>query len=498
MKLKHTILGAFGLKKKIILGAAAFALIGGTAPAFVNNSHALQENTDNVIYTTVGPHYFTLAGLDYYVNEGATMYIEDTSVADFYTGGGEKLIGDGPSFNAEATNLPVATDLLRVAKDPDEDEYRPIDNYICGNEEYACLQGKKIGETEIIVEQNGRVVNRIPLISVNFSPEYYVIELGNSVINGEGSIEGADNDLLVLRNILADDGARGTITGQRSFTIDTTGQNYSYYQIMLVWTIGNQRVGGGTCYETGNLVAEDLIADSKDVEAGLIDSLLDIYRATEVNGLYGAIVEGDKGAIIEWNDGWSWSASYFKATLDLEETNLSSSKQTKFINSLPKEASTPEFGRLRAKVYFCYEDSGHERAMEEPVHEGCVEEGELIRLSEKTNITINVPDAPALKSGYTRTYYVAIENDGKIENVEGKYDEKTKTFTFSTNLIGNFAYSYTDEFVPVVPDTGSIEKITKTAAITFLPLMTLAMIAFGIRNKKKATNKLAKKHNHFE
>ena len=264
MKKKRTMLGAICSNKKIIAGAAALALVGGIAPALINNVHAA-----NTIYATVGPQYFTLSGIGNYLDSDyiEDIYIEDTNIAEFY--GAEPIVSDG--------NIGYS-DILYGSTDYDY----PPEEYECYMTPFACLQGKEVGETEIVIEYSSHT-SYIPLRSVELYPGSFSSygKVGGTIA-GEGSLDGADDSLLKLRSVNSDSTISAEITGDRSWTV-TASEDADWYEdrAILTWTIGNQLVGNGTYIYLVPVEGVDNLGNIESNKAPMEDAFVSIFRTIE-------------------------------------------------------------------------------------------------------------------------------------------------------------------------------------------------------------------------
>ena len=500
--------------KKLAFGAAALALVGGIAPTLINNTYA--EGTlikppllRDTLYTTVGPDYFTMIDLDGITDQGyeIDVDIEDTSVATRYYG---VESGHSPKKKVKTSSDTRAAKGKKFA-DPD----------YCDDEYVLCLQGKKIGETEITIYVDGSAYD-YNLVSVKLTPEAYNVGAFGDSFTGTATIEGADEELLTLdysdywgNASVSNSGSRGTNYRVRSEKYSSYNDS-SYGEVELTWKIGDQYVGGGTDFEFIPLVVVNNIDDLEETDELIKAESLAFFKSLWTNPEFydsyyinATDFETETGALANVHfdyDDVDGPTDRYEFTADVKDAELSTAAKNKFVEKLPGKVSDVKYKQVSVtgELYYYYggfpsnlaEYSSNDRVAGPSYGSNTrsIEMGEFTKFGTPLNITLDVSDAPELKSGYTRKYYVAMENGNKVELVDGEYNEKTKTFTFATQYFGNFAYGFVDELVPKVPDTGSpLEKVAKTAAVSFLPLIALTGVAFGIRNRKKASHKLAKK-----
>ena len=501
------------IQKKLTLGAASLALIGGMAPMLTNDTYAYSEfplDLSETFYTTVGPDYFTFIDLyNYdYVND-VSIRVADTSIADRY-------------YGSEST-----TRGKSAKRDTKSIDYIPESSWCGEYEDFVCIQGKKIGETELIITVNGET-SRVPLKSVELTPEANNVGVFGDKFTGSASIEGADEGLLHLETYNSSESVSVTIRGNRGteYTVRAQQNNdYLSYKngAMLLWGIGDQVVGGGTYFTFYPVEIENNVNDSEETNEELKASTLALLMELDNEEKYWDAFDNQYVRInnIELNTGaianvsftqpnYPWAAQSYKTSLDLEDAELSSSAKEKLAAKLPEKVGDASFKAIYATIDLMYRrySGGGEYVVGDVISRPIdvapslgdeiysMSFAEFTKLGKEVEVTLDASELPALKNGYTRKLYVAIEDGNKVELVDGEYNEKTKTFTFKTNLLGNFAYGYADELVPKVPDTGIAPKnIVMVTTATFTPLTAIALGAFIARSKKKAAHKLAKKIN---
>ena len=515
MKISHTPLDLARSNKKFIAGAVALALVGGIAPSLVQKTNAwvVENPTENYIYTTVGPYYFTESGLDLddIHNNDATVSIADTSIADFYYGGngGEVTLNSVKGGESSKKGAP---------------SYHVLPYDYC-DDMYACIQGKKIGETEIIISRDGEEDIHIPLKSVELTPKAHNNSGFGNTIKATGELNGASNDLLVLQDAYSDDSSVDVSTSGRSFTITSrAGESAWNAYAELIWTIGNQTVGGGTYYTISNINAVDKIFGDKTNESLLFDatvSLIDTVYGDNTGKYEGfqnfyneVMSDGSIANIYLGGESVTKSAKKvavvparrgYLTELTASDSELSESDRSALTSKLPKNTQVTNFADIRAYVYDFYTYSGgggnEQRSVTIPEDDEIEKYliAEFVKLSKKMTLTFEAPEVPAVKKGYTRKWYATYKLNGEVKKIDVEYDEKTNTLRLTTDVFGDFAFGYVDEFVPLTPNTGStMPKVIAVATATFVPLVAIAGAAFVIRTKKRAAHQLAKKHNHFE
>ena len=563
MKMNHTPLGRFRSSKKFVAGAAALALVGGIAPTLVSTTHA---PTDDTIYTTVGPFYFTTSNLDldWISDNDATVRVADTSVADFYGyEGGDvyvnslQTVSPVTTEDLETTTLNLDNLVEETYPGISDDEYDGPISYSYCRTQYACLQGKKVGETELIISRDGEEDIRIPVKSVELAPKAMNFTASGEVLSGTGSLNGADDSLLRIRETYRSENVALTVKGERGYSISSSEDATLRSELggEIIWTIGRQTVGGGTRFMVFPINAVDNIMGDKKNEQMLKKSTVNIFNTIYNNpekyefafgldrDIYGlAIDDGSVVNIYNSNGGkvirsgnvetlktaklaearyiGRYDERGFLTELTAGDVEISKNEETKLTNKLPKNAVVSEFTDIEAIVYryyYIWNGSAEKRVKAMDVLQsglGAESEEEdylvikdqiadFVKLGKKISFSIDAPKTDAVAAGHTRKWYATYNNNGKIEKIEVAYDKETNTLNFETNVFGTYAFGYVDEknrdFVPAVPDTGvAPSKVITTAVATFLPLVGIAGAAFIIRSKKHAAHKLAKKHNHFE
>ena len=569
MKVNRTPLGLIRANKKIVAGAAALALVGGITPTLILNTNAYEaaNNADDIVFTTVGPNYFTNSGLDLdaIYDDGAEVHIEDTSVADFYMREGGSLQAEG--INLRDSKVQVDFDTVELNLDSltresylsNYDYDGPIWYDYC-NTQYACIQGKKVGETNIVIEREGKDDIRIPLKSVELTPKAMTVAVLGKTISGTGSLKGADNSYLRIRESYRDDDVAIALNGDRGYTILSSkdaNSSYSPYA-ELIWTIGNQTVGGGTEFRFMPIEAKDLVFGSTENEDALVDATAKLFEAiySDDGTIMNTVYNGRDALNVQLEDGsianiFGRESSPRKAEsgtpmtrvkagtaareiaapsrgylteLTTEEAIISKAEETRLNSKLPKNTTVVNYENVKATVYRFYRYSNNaEKGIKvdamvapenTPYEDYDIEKysiAEFTKLGKKATISLEAPEVEPVEAGKTRKWYATYNNNGQIERVDVDYDAETNTFTLKTNVFGNYALGYVDtddtpaaddkkSDTPKVPDTGiAPEKVVTTAIATFVPLASLAVIAFITREvKKKTSNKLAKKFNHFE
>jgi len=502
MRMIHTPLGRLRSNKKFIAGAAALALVGGIAPALISNSHA-----EEAIYTTVGPDFYTIMNnaLDYY--DVSRIYIEDTSIADWYD----------ESWECEA--------------------------------EYSCIQGKTVGETEIVVVRNTESNLYIPLKSVQLNSKAYYAHDNRSTVERTASLTGASNSLLSIYDWddYGDGNGEFTRTGAASYRISSNNiENENDFYI--TWQIGNQLVGGGTEVLLAPFEGHDLISHNEENEEILKNAAVSLIEENEdVTSLsYDGWVEDSKGnsaysvtftddELRNFLNNVRTGAPYARgATLMADEyiPESAADKQETINMVFEEDVTDARFLTTYAHIGNCvsllsgadyFNDLDPEDGIatyDEKSGRVCMNAAYIEELAEPVTISLDTDFAEPVEDGFERTWYV-YENiirkavsGPRFTPVEFTYNEENDTLDFETTVFGAVAYGYIDKEVedepvdeptdepkedtPAVPNTGSTDKVVTTAVATFLPLMAIAAFSFVARAKKRAANKLAKKFNHFE
>ncbi len=510
MRLNHTPLGRARSNKKLIAGVAALALVGGITPALILNTHA-----EEMIYTTVGPDFYTITKDALNYSDVSRIYIEDTSVADFYD-----------------------------------------ESWDC-SEEYSCIQGKKTGETEIVVERTDNETLYLPLKSVKLNTNKYYVQDNRTTIERTATLTGAGNSLLSIYEVEDDEAGDATLeqTGTASYRISSNNiENENTFDI--TWKIGEQIVGGGTEIVLRPIEAHDKISHNSENEKILREAVVSLIEANEdvtslsYNGTIsdeaGNVAYGRKYTDSELRDFLNnvrTGAPYgVGAIMDISEYDPKTDNREEEVYKMvfgDKEVSGVHYMTAYIGIGNCvnlvsgadylkrddYEDMYTSIASyDEESGRVCMNAARVEKLAKPLTYTLKTDDVEPVKEGFKRTWYVYLPDytiapgpdvDHAFNVVDSVYDEENNTLSFKSEYPAEFAYAYVDSEIeaepeegpeekpkddtPAVPNTGiAPTKVVSTAVTTFLPLMAIIGFAFIVRNKKKASNKLAKKHNHFE
>ena len=488
-------------KQKIIAGLATVALASSLMSTGANALKlpyldSVSELPDE-LYTVVGPNYFTISNIesDELYDGNHYAYIEDTDVADFIRN----------EFGGWPTDENAAPSIMDCTGD------------------YTCIQGKKKGETNIVIEENGDVVKRIHLTSGTFTPEYSKYVPSGVLYEGTGELSGIDNNLLTLDSVYTPSGkVQITKTGARSLKI-TSNETLDQGKVAYgVWKIGDQYIGGGTTYNIIMVEVNDNVSTNnanRDLLAYTTTSIFETiafdpwnYGEKLMNGIDLPNLTVANGAVIDIthpgaNEYWvaympGMPGSKYVVNLDfvkegeeveelekVEEKKVVTKKAT--VGELPEGATTVATGKIKADVWSVAPNMFNQ----EEIYTTFI--GDIVDFNSDITVTINDVEVEEREANHVRNWYVSLtDTNGKTELIEADFDEKAKTLTFKTSKVGTYSYGFTDEFVPVVPDTGMApQKVAMVATATFAPLAVLTFIAFGIRNRKKASGKLAKKIN---
>jgi hypothetical protein len=480
------------------MGLAAAPLL--TSLLFTNaNVNALVdydtpiEDLPDQLYTVVGPQYFTLSNLEIseiYDSGEKYVYIEDTDVADFITSpfGGMHY-----------------------------EEGQPLMIMNC-DWQYACIQGKKTGSTNLVVydDNRGEVVKTIRLTSVELDPHYMSDIPAGYDFEYTGSITGADNSLLTVDSFsMVSDGVRATKTGDRSFKITSPRTIDAGLMAGVNWKIGDQIVGGGTMYNIIMIEANDEVSKdgaNKNLLAFTTSSIFETiandpwnYSEKLMNGIdlpnlkveNGSTVNvyhpGDQERWVTYMPGFPGSKYVINLSF-VDKSDLTSDEEELLSSKLPSSATYVGYGAIESEVWSV------SPSMNDSENILTTYVGEVVEFSDKITVTVDAGEFEKVAKNYTRKWCVAvIDRAMRSEVVDATYDEETNTITFETSKLGGFAFGYADtKNAPLVPNTGSLPVAGTVAVATFIPLMTLAGFAFIARSKKHADKKLAKEIKHFE
>ena len=495
--------------KRIALGLSVIALAASISSANVSANSGLPAPTidwnidyntplseiPDELYTVVGPNYFTFSNLDIeeLYADNITVSVADTSIADFVMspyGSGGMVAGAG-----EAATIASCTYKL------------------------ACLQGKKNGKTEIIIEEDGEEIRRIGLTSATLTtPDTLNYLPSGATYDGTGSLNGASNDLLKLDTVYTPSGkAHINITGDRSFRITSNEVIDQGKVAYAIWKIGDQYIGGGTTYNIVMIEANDRASLDNQNKDYLMNTAISVFTKITTDGwTYSqSLMNGNdlpefkttNGSILHiYHPGDNFFAfmpgyrgSKHVINLDANEKNdLEEAEKTTLSAKLPEGAKSVGYGELLSELYSVISNS--DTPGERGSGDITTRIGRVNQFGEAVQVSIEVPEVEAVKKNFERKWYVAITSyDGTSEIIEATYDESNHRLNFTAKKMGNFAYGYVDKVItPLVPDTGILStKSMMTAVATFVPLTLVAFGAVAIKAKKHGDHKKAKRHNHF-
>jgi len=110
----------------------------------------------------------------------------------------------------------------------------------------------------------------------------------------------------------------------------------------------------------------------------------------------------------------------------------------------------------------------------------------LTDLTKEIELMVEIPtNLEEVKEGYTRTYYIVREHNGKVERLENvKVSHDGKHVVFSSKEFSTYALAYTDSLETTTPDTG--DNILSFVALGFI---SVAAIGMALNNLKRRTNR---------
>ncbi len=96
----------------------------------------------------------------------------------------------------------------------------------------------------------------------------------------------------------------------------------------------------------------------------------------------------------------------------------------------------------------------------------------LKELSKPITLTVDLPKLPEVAKGYTRTYYILREHDGKVEKLDATLTEDGK-LSFATDKFSKYAIAYED-----VKNPGTLDSIV---SIVTLAISSLGTAGYSIK-----------------
>ena len=108
---------------------------------------------------------------------------------------------------------------------------------------------------------------------------------------------------------------------------------------------------------------------------------------------------------------------------------------------------------------------------------------ELHELDEEINLTVKIPtDLPEVAEGYTRTYYILREHDGKVERLETLLSEDGTELSFATDKFSTYVLAYEDQAnAGTNPDT--FDNIGSYLMISAIACTGLVALGYSIKKK---------------
>ncbi len=112
-------------------------------------------------------------------------------------------------------------------------------------------------------------------------------------------------------------------------------------------------------------------------------------------------------------------------------------------------------------------------------------EAKIHELGKAITLTVELPELPAVKEGYKRTFYILREHNGKVTKLDATLTEDGNSLTFATDKFSTYALAYLDERVET-PVTNTAEENPKTGDNILMYLgLGLASVAVTTLSVKK-------------
>ena len=122
----------------------------------------------------------------------------------------------------------------------------------------------------------------------------------------------------------------------------------------------------------------------------------------------------------------------------------------------------------------------------------------ITELSSPIEFTVLLPETiEAVKTGYTRTYYIVRHHEGAVEILDAKLSEDGKTLSFSTDKFSEYAIAYSDSEVTsstdtptTTPETPETPKTSDNILVyVSLGFVGIAAIGYSLYNLKKRNSR---------
>ncbi len=115
-----------------------------------------------------------------------------------------------------------------------------------------------------------------------------------------------------------------------------------------------------------------------------------------------------------------------------------------------------------------------------------VEDGEktypLTQLNKGITLTVSLPELPKLAEGYTRTYYILREHDGKVEVLNATTSKNGKSVSFVSDKFSTYALAYADTANAENPDT--FDTMTSYVVLGFLSVIMVLSTVIVMKKTK--------------
>ncbi len=332
-------------------------------------------------------------------------------------------------------------------------------------------------------DKTGAYVNEVNIITENVGGEIYI---GIQNINISGGIWGTPIAKVTTSGIYTytweltkkTDGSyiifsvvdeTGKVVGKsEELNIDTT---FNGPQVQEISTVGAENVsvrwiwfcnvqtenGVEVYYNTEVVVAPEVTGEDVTVEEEVTDVLTESLaaEATEDEELKELLDNYDVTIGLE--------------TEKLDEETLEPEEVSKFEEAL-EGATVTDYFDLSIVVRADGVDKYH-----------------LPNLNKEITLTVSLPELPAIKDGYKRTFYILREHNGKVTVLDATLTEDGNSLTFASDKFSTYALAYLDE---AIVDENTENPKTGDNIVAFMGLASISLLGLGVavRSLRKENN----------
>ena len=110
----------------------------------------------------------------------------------------------------------------------------------------------------------------------------------------------------------------------------------------------------------------------------------------------------------------------------------------------------------------------------------------LTELNKGITLTVALPELPKVAKGYTRSYYILREHNGKVEKLDATTSKDGKSVSFVSNQFSTYALVYADTKITKNPET--LDGISNFVVLGFVSVIMVVSAAMFLNKNKQHTN----------